>query len=545
MNRLSALMFLAGLWLSPLLASPVFAQSDMEKHLQQYYPVTLSASLDPLAPQQRQMLVLFMQAAQLMDEVYRLERYPDWEQLRGRIPDAATRSYFDLNYGPYDILNNNAPFVEGVAPCPPGAFFYPTDLTLKEWEAWQHPHKSNPYTVVQRDDKGKLYTLFYHEKYRIYHLKAAELLEQAARLSTDPGQTRYLKLRAEALRTDDYIASDEAWLDMKHNAVDIVIGPIESYDDGLLGLRTSHEAFVLIKDLAWSQRLERFNALLPQLQENLPVEPAYRAEKPGTGGDLNAYDVVFYAGDCNAGPKTMAINLPNDEGVQLRKGTRRLQLKNTMQAKFTHILTPIVQELLDPEQLPLVTFDAFFANTMFHEVAHGLGIKQTIRGKGLVKDALKETHSALEEAKADVLGLYMVSKLYEWGHLTEGNIQQNYVTFVCGIFRSTRFGAGSAHARANLLALNHFLTQGALVQLPNGRYHIVLDKMPSAVESLAARILQVQGDGDYAGATQWLATDGQLPDAYREAQQKLADRNIPIDIVFEQGMDVLGLQQQK
>lgn len=519
------------------------AQPDMEKRLQQYYPVQLRTDLSPLSAQQKEMLTLFIQAAQLMDEVYRLQRYPDWEALRARIQDPATKAYFDLNYGPYDQLANNTPFVDGVAPMPAGAYFYPADFTVAEWEAWQDPQKRNPYTVVLRDKNGKLSTLPYHQKYRIYHLKAAELLEQAAALATDAQQQRYLRLRAQALRTDDYVPSDEAWLDMKANVVDIVIGPIESYDDGLLGLRTSHEAFVLVKDLAWSQRLARFNALLPQLQDSLPVDAALRAEKPGTDGDLNAYDAVFYAGDCNGGPKTMAINLPNDEGVQLRKGTRRLQLKNTMRAKFDHILTPIVQELLDPEQLALVTFDAFFANTMFHEVAHGLGIKETVNGKGMVKDALKETHSALEEAKADVLGLYMVSKLYAWGHLTEGTLAQNYVTFVCGIFRSTRFGAGSAHAKANLLALNHLLQAGALVQLPTGKYHIVLDKMPEAVAMLAARILQVQGYGDYAQAKAWLATDATLPAHYVAAQQRLTERHIPIDIVFQQGPEVLGLKQ--
>src|SRR5690606_2433636 len=306
------------------------------------------------------------------------------------------------------------------------------------------------YTLVRRNGSGGLTAVPYHVAYKPIVERAAAKLRAAATLADDPGLRRYLELRADALLDDDYRASDMAWLDMKDNTVDAVIGPIETYDDALFGYKAAHEGYVLIKDRAWSERLSRYAALLPGLQRGLPVAPALKAETPGTDSDLNAYDVVFYAGQANAGSKTIAINLPNDEAVQLAKGTRRLQLKNAMRAKFDRILMPIAETLIAPEQREFLSFDAFFENTMFHEVAHGLGIKNTINGRGPVRTALKEQAGALEEGKADVLGLYMVNALAEAGELGDHDMRTNDVTFIASIFRSIRFGASSAHGRANV-----------------------------------------------------------------------------------------------
>ena len=288
----------------------------------------------------------------------------------------------------------------------------------------------------------------------------------AAELAEDPGFERYLELRADALLDDDYRASDLAWMEMKDNAIDVVIGPIETYEDQLFGYRAAYEAYVLIKDLAWSERLARFAQYLPELQAGLPVPDAYKAEIPGSDADLNAYDAVYYAGDCNAGSKTIAINLPNDEEVQLEKGSRRLQLKNAMQAKYEKILEPIADVLIDESQREHITFDAFFANTMFHEVAHGLGIKNTIDGSGTVQLALQEYASSMEEGKADILGLYMITELHRAGELGDVDLRDFYVTFMAGIFRSIRFGAASAHGKANMVRFNFFEEQGAFVRDP-------------------------------------------------------------------------------
>jgi len=299
---------------------------------------------------------------------------------------------------------------------------------------------------------------------------------------------------------------------------------------------------VLVKDREWSNRLARYVALLPGLQRGLPVPDAYKREKPGAESDLNAYDAVYYTGQSNAGSKTIAINLPNDEQVQLEKGTRRLQLKNVMRAKFDHILVPVADELIAEDRREHIEFDSFFANVMFHEVAHGLGIKNTIGRKGTVREALKEQAGALEEGKADVLGLYMVTRLQEQGDLEEANLDDNYVTYLAGIFRSIRFGASSAHGRANAAQFSFFQERGAFTRdSTSGRYRVDLPKMRAAVDALAGQILRLQGDGDYAGAGRFMTERAVISPALQRDLDRLGTKRIPVDIVFEQGVDVLGL----
>jgi hypothetical protein len=369
---------------------------------------------------------------------------------------------------------------------------------------------------------------------------AVAKLRQAAPLAEDSGLRRYLELRARALETDEYQPSDLAWLDMKNNTIEVVIGPIENYEDQLFGYKTSNEAFVLVKDREWSARLARYAAMLPSLQQELPVPQAYKREKPGTDSDLNAYDAVYYAGDANAGSKTIAINLPNDEQVQLQKGTRRLQLKNTMQAKFDKILVPLAGELIAEDQRPHINFDAFFSNVMFHEVAHGLGIKNTINRKTTVREALKDQAGALEEGKADILGLYMITKLHQRGELKGQNLDDNYVTFLASIFRSIRFGAASAHGRANAAQFSFFEERGAFTRdSAGGRYRVDFPKMRDAVDALAGQILRFQGDGDYAGVTRFMAERGKLSSVLQQDLARLGSKGIPVDIVFEQGPGVL------
>jgi len=344
------------------------------------------------------------------------------------------------------------------------------------------------------------------------------------------------------LLTDNYTASDYAWLDMKKNSIDIVIGPIETYEDKIFGYKAANEAYVFIKDKEWSKRLEHYVSFLPELQNSLPVDAKYKKESPGTDSELNAYDVVYYAGDCNAGSKTIAVNLPNDEEIQVKKGTRRSQLKNAMRAKFDKILVPIANTLIAEDQRKHITFEAFFGNTMFHEVAHGLGIKQTINGKGTVREALKEKASALEEGKADILGLYMVTRLFEKGEIKEGQVMDNYVTFLAGIFRSVRFGASSAHGKANMLRFNYFAEKGAFTRDDaTGTYRVNFEKMQEAMNSLSALILTLQGNGDYDGVAKLMEEKGNIgPDLQKELD-KLSGLGIPVDIVFEQGTEVLGL----
>ncbi|MEO6056364.1 MAG: Zn-dependent hydrolase, partial [Gemmatimonadales bacterium] len=335
-----------------------------------------------------------------------------------------------------------------------------------------------------------------------------------------------------------------AWLDMKTNTLDVVIGPIETYVDQLLGYKAAAEGLVLLKDKEWSARLGRYAAQLPALQRGLPVPAAYRRERPGSDSDLNAYDALYYAGEANAGSKSIAVNLPNDEEVQLRKGTRRLQLKNVMRAKFDRILVPIADELIAPDQRPRIKFDAFFANVMFHEVAHGLGIKQTVDGKRTVRQALKEQASALEEGKADILGLYMVTRLLEQRELTGTTLEDHYVTFLAGILRSIRFGATEAHGRANAAQLSYFEEYGAFARdSASGRYRVDFARMRTAVDSLGSRILRFQGDGDYGGVKRFMTARSALSPTLQRDLARLDMKGIPVDVTFEQGAAVLGSER--
>jgi hypothetical protein len=339
------------------------------------------------------------------------------------------------------------------------------------------------------------------------------------------------------LTSDNYAASDYAWLDMKTNTLDIILGPIESYEDKLLNARASYEAYVLVKDKVWSKRLAKYVSMLPELQKGLPVAAKYKKEKPGTDSELNAYDIIYYAGDCNAGSKTIAVNLPNDEVIQAKKGTRRSQLKNAMKAKFEKILVPIAKELIDKDQQQYINFDAFFANVMFHEVAHGLGIKKTITGKGFVKAALQEQYSWLEEGKADVLGLYMVTGLLKKGEL-KGDIKQFYTTYMAGILRSVRFGAASAHGQANMQCFNFFKEEGAFIRNDNVDYVL----FEAAMNKLGGVILTLQGNGDKAAVERTQKQKAIITSELQADLNKLTKKGIPVDIFFEQGVDVLGVK---
>lgn len=526
---------------------PADAADEMSARVKKYATVRLSADLAGLTDHERRMIPLLIEAAEAMDRIFWKEAYGDREALLAGAPDEATRRFLEINYGPWDRLAGNEPFLEGVGPKPKGSGFYPADLTKEEFERAAAGGNAEAlrslYTLVRRNDAGELITVPYREAFAEDTQLAASKLREAAELAEDAGLKRYLELRAEALLTDDYRASDFAWMDMKDNTIELVIGPIETYEDQLYGYKATHEAFLLIKDRSWSERLARFADCLPELQRNLPVPDAYKQEEPGTDSDLNAYDVIYYAGDCNAGSKTIAINLPNDEQVQLQKGTRRLQLKNAMRAKFDQIVIPIADTLLDAEQRSHIDFDAFFANVMFHEVAHGLGIKNTLTDRGTVRQSLKDQASALEEAKADVLGLYMITQLIAKGELPEAELHDNYVTFMASTLRSIRFGQASAHGRANQLEFNFLLEAGAFVRdEQSGRYRVDFEKMGPALDALAGRILTVQGDGDYDGVVAWRMEQGQMTDQLRADLDRLAALGIPSDIIFEQGLAVLGLE---
>ncbi len=521
------------------------AATYAEQHAGDYAVVPLTADLSAFDEDGKRMIALLVEASQVMDDLFWQQSWSgDREALLARAPDDATRELVRINYGPWDRLNADTPLLEGVGPRPPGGMFYPADMTKAEFEEADLADKASWYTLLRRDDAGDLVTVPYHVAYADDLERAAALLREAAKNSAHAGFADYLEMRAEALLTGEFQASDMAWMEMRGNPVDVVIGPIESYEDQLFGYKTAYEGLVLVKDMAWSERLARFAQFLPELQRGLPVPDEYKAQMPGSNADLNAYTAVYYGGNANVGAKTIAINLPNDEEVQLAKGTRRLQLQNVMRAKFDKIMLPIASELIAADQLDNVTFDAFFQNTMFHEVAHGLGIKNTLDGKGTVSEALKDYASSFEEGKADILGLYMIDALAQKGEMEAGKLEDNYVTFLAGILRSVRFGGTDAHAQANMLRFNFFADRGAFVRDPEtGKYRVDVEAMRTAAGELAALLLVIQGDGDYADAKRITDELGVIEPELEADLARLADAGIPVDIRFEQGLDVLGLEE--
>ena len=511
--------------------------------VEKYTDFRLEADLSDFSDADKKIVALLIDASDEMDKIFWKQAYGDKDSLLKNIDEPDLLKFAEYNYGPWDRLNENRSFVEGIGARPAGAQFYPIDITIDELTTASMTDSTlvDEYSIVKRDSSGKLFSIPYHEAYADELSAAASKLREAAELCTDASLKNYLSLRADALESSRYRESDMAWMDMKTNSIDVVIGPIEVYEDELRGYKTSAEAYVLVKDKEWSDRLSRYASLLPELQRQLPVADEYKREVPGSDSDLNAYDVLYYAGAANAGSKTIAINLPNDEVVQEAKGSRRLQLKNAMLAKFDKILKPISQELIVEEQQASVTFDAFFENVMFHEVAHGLGIKETINGQGTVRSALAETYSALEEGKADILGLFMVHKLYEMDELESSNLMNNYVTFMAGIFRSVRFGASSAHGRANMMRFNYFQERGAFSRDSTGAYRVEFDSMTVAMNDLSEKILILQGDGDYEGTTQLIRDYGTIRPELQQDLERLNDVGIPVDIVFRQGKKVLGI----
>lgn len=515
----------------------------IQRKVKEFVPVQLTSDISHLSDNQKLMLSKLFKVAEIMDEIYWKEACPDKDEILSGLSDPDEIDFFMINYGPWERLNGDLPFLQNIGPKPAGAGFYPADITKKEFENLELAGKESQYTILRRNSNSGLEVIPYHQAFEKEIKEAAGLLREASDLAEDPGFSKYLSLRADALINDDYYDSDMAWMDMKDNAIDFVVGPIENYEDKLYNYKAAHEAYILIKDTEWSEKLAFISSFLPKLQKSLPVAAKYKMEVPGSESDLGAYDVVYYAGDCNASSKTIAINLPNDERVQQAKGSRKLQLKNSIRYKFEEILVPIANVLIAEDQREHISFDAFFENTMFHETAHGLGINNTINGKGTVRNALKEQYSALEEGKADILALYLVTQLAEMGELGEKDLMDNYVTFMASIFRSVRFGVASSHGKANMIRFYYFQEAGAFTRdNTSGTYRVDFEKMKAAMNSLGELILTIQGDGDYNAAKQLVEEKGFIRNDLQNDLDRLKALSIPIDIRFQQGPEILGLE---
>lgn len=513
--------------------------SALKQKVEEYAPVELKSELAAsLNEKEKEVVKIFFEIAKITDDLFWKQTFGDKAAMEN-LQDEYARAFAMIQYGPWDRLDDNKPFIDGYGAKPDVCTYYPSDITAEEFAAFDDPNKDSWYTVIRRDENGALKSVWYHEEYAEEVARMCELMEKAASITEDEGLKNYLLKRVEAFRTDDYLESDLAWMDMKDSRIDFVVGPIESYDDKFRETKTSYESFILLKDEQRSKDLSKFVSMLPELQKQLPCAPEYKTFVPGTSSDLNVYDAVYYAGDCNAGSKTIAINLPNDDRVHQLRGTRRLQLRNSMQAKFDKILMPIGELVMDPSQLGYLKFDAFFWNVTFHEVAHGLGIKETINGKGGVDAAMGTEKTSWEEAKADILGLFMVCKLVEMGEITNITAEDAIATYIAGILRSVRFGAASSHGKANMMCFNYMEKAQAFTRNAEGKFVIDFAKAKEAINGWANLIITTQGNGDVDFAVKYRQENGNITPALQADLDRINAAGIPKDITFVQGADVL------
>jgi len=509
------------------------SDNALKEKVESYAVVEVSSPLyDALSENDKKIVAIFREAADIMDGLFWKQTFGDKSLIKA-LPEGYGKDYAMINYGAWDHLDDNKPFLEGYGQKPLGCQYYPQDMTAEEFAAFDDPDKLSLYTVIRRDENGALKTVWYRDEYKEEIEKVCTLLEQAAALTENEGMKNYLVERVKAFRTDDYLASDLAWMDMKDCNMDLVIGPIENYDDKLNEAKAAYECFILLKDQKRSDNLAKYVGLLPKLQQMLPCAPEYKTFVPGTSSDLNVYDAIYYAGDCNAGSKTIAINLPNDERVHAAKGARRLQLYNSMMAKFDKIMMPIGEVLMTPEQLQYLSADAFFWNVTFHEVAHGLGVKQTVNGKGTVDAAMGSEKTTWEEAKADILGLFMVSRLIDMGEITDITKEQSVATFIAGIVRSVRFGFASSHGKANMMCYNFMEDHGAFTRDDSGKYVIDFDKAASAIDAWASLILETQATGNLEFAQKYSSENASIRESLAADIEKVNGAGIPRDIRFE------------
>jgi hypothetical protein len=513
--------------------------ADIEQRVSQFAPVPLSADLSALTDEDRRVLAKLLEASRPMDDIFLRQVWAGNPAFRQKVeahqgPRAeAARQYYEIHFGPWDRLAEMEPFV-GDHEHPEGAGYYPEDLTKEEFEAWLEKNPgdreafTSTFTVIRREG-DRLVAVPYSEEYREWLTGSARLLREAAAETSNASLKRYLELRAAAFESDDYYESDMAWMDLDA-PVEVTIGPYETYEDGLFGYKAAFESFVTVNLPEESAALARYKEQLPFLERNLPIPDEHKNLNRGTESPIRVVDTVFTAGDTKAGVQTIAFNLPNDERVREAKGSKKVLLRNTMRAKYDRILVPIAERVLAESQVKDVSFDAYFDEVLHHELSHGLGPGTiTLDGrKTEVRLELKEHYSTLEEAKADVMGIYNILALIEKGEMPRDLLRTLEPTYVAGLFRSARFGLDEAHGQGVAAQFNYLLEKGALAVDDQGRFRAVSEKFPEGIRALLHDILMLQAVGDYEGTKQFLDRYGKATPELRAAIERLSD--VPVDI---------------
>jgi hypothetical protein len=524
--------------------------SELRTTIARFAPAEIGADVSPLPDHERQALAKLVHAARVMDSLFLKQVWAGNDALIQRLarnaiatPAANASSdaddllhYFLINKGPWSRLDHHKPFVAGVPAKPEGANFYPADTTKDEIQKWldslSGPAKAAAtgfFTTIRRTTDGRLTAVPYSVEYQGELAIAASLLREAAQLTSQPTLKQFLTSRAAAFISNDYYASDVDWMALDAS-IEPTIGPYEVYEDEWFNFKAAFEAFITLRDEAESKKLQSYGSELQGLENALPIDPKYRNPQLGALAPIRVVNVVFTAGDANRGVQTAAFNLPNDERVVKEKGTKRVMLKNVQQAKFRMVLEPIAKVALPAAQEKTVSFDAFFTHILMHELMHGLGPHNiTVGGRQTtVRQELKETYSAIEEAKADVSGLWALRQLADQGKIDKEIARTMYTTFLASAFRSIRFGVNEAHGRGIAIQLNYFLDQGAFVAQPDGTFTVDESKIAAAVTSLTRDIMTLQAEGSYDKAKALIEKLGVVRPEVQKVLDKLS--SVPVDI---------------
>jgi hypothetical protein len=516
------------------------APDGVDAALSQFQAVHMPFDAGDLSPRERQLVNQLVKATRLLDELFWEQSDPDGLALYRSLAhskkpaDQALRRLLMINGGRYDLIRENAPFA-GAGPRPPGGSLYPADLTRAELEAYvaQHPDQKaalySPFTVIRRQ-AGELVAIPYHVAYRRWLEPMATALRAAADLSDDAAFASFLRQRAEALLSDDYFQSDLAWLDLANPRVDVIFAPYETYLDHFLGVKTSYGAAVLVRNDAESKKLDRFQTYVPDIQDALPLEPIDRPSKQGHRSPMEVMDAPFRGGDLRHGYQAVADNLPNDPRVHEQKGSKKIFFKNFMDARVDHVILPIARRLMRQDQVGLATADGYMTTTLMHEISHGLGpsFSRTAAGRRDIREAIGPAFGGLEEAKADIVGLYALRWLADHGKFPATKLAECYVSEVAGIFRTVRFGVAEAHGRAEIMEFNFLTERGAITfDQGSGRYAVDVAHMPEAIAALAKELLEQEAAGDRARVEAWFARYGAMPPQLAQALERV--RDVPVD----------------
>ncbi len=519
------------------------ADSALGAKIRRFAPTTLTDNISRLTPNDRKALVKIIAAAKLYDQLYLRQIWSGNEALLKKLQGDKTLAggerlhYFMINKGPWSQLDSNEPFIQGVPARPPYANFYPDDITKDEFNAWlgtlspaEKEKATGYFYVIRRAPNGKLKSVPYSEEYREFLEPAAKLLREAAALTTNPTLRDFLNKRAAAFMSNDYYDSDVAWMDLDA-PIDVTIGPYETYEDELFGYKAAFEAYVTLRDEAESAKLTKFSQYLQELEDHLPIEAKYRNPTLGAGSPMRVVNEVFSAGEGNSGVQTAAFNLPNDERVVKEKGSKRIMLKNVQDAKFNKTLIPISRVVLDPTQQKDLAFDAFFTHILMHELMHGLG-PHNINVDGhatTVRLQLKDQYSAIEEAKADMTGLWALQYLIDKGVIDKSMQRTLYTTNLASMFRSVRFGITEAHGRGVAMQFNYLTDEGAIkFNERNGTFSVDESKIRAAVAKLTHELLTIEAEGSYRKAKALLDKYAMIRPQMKSAFDKLT--NVPVDV---------------